>query len=93
MFRHGFTPPTHIKTTSIEYKIIKGAKRTLESPALKSLLIELNEKSQLDAEVPGILERNGFKMVKKRSVWDSKPDKTRSGEMPAYNAIFERPAR
>lgn len=92
VFRHGFTPPTHIKidVDGIEYKIIKGAKRTLESPQLKSLLVELNEKSQLDAEVPGILERGGFKLVKKRSVWDSKPDKTRQSEMPAYNAIFMR---
>jgi len=92
VFRHGFTPPTHIKidVDGIEYKIIKGASRTLESPHLKSLLIELNEKSQLDAEVPGILERRGFRLVKKRSVWDTKPDKTRQSEMPAYNAIFAR---
>jgi FkbM family methyltransferase len=92
VFRHGFTPPTHIKidVDGIEYKIIKGAKRVLEDRNLKSLLIELNEKSQFDSEVPGILEQNGFKMVKKRSVWDSKPDKTRQADMPAYNAIFVR---
>jgi len=90
--QHGFQTPTHIKidVDGIEYKIIKGAQRTLQDPRLKSLLIELNEKSQLDAEVPGILAQNGFKMVKKRSVWDSKPDKTRQAEMPAYNAIFTR---
>jgi len=32
----------------------------------------------------------GFRLVKKRSVWDTKPDKTRQSEMPAYNAIFAR---
>ena len=92
VFRHGFTPPSHIKidVDGIEYKIIKGAKRTLESPQLKSLLVELNEKSQRDAEVPSILEKNGFTLAKKRSVWDTKPDKTRQSEMPAYNAIFTR---
>ena len=92
VFRHGFTPPTHIKidVDGIEYKIIKGAMRVLEDRGLKSLLIELNEKSQFDSDVPGILEQNGFKMTKKRSVWDSKPDKTRQAEMPAYNAIFVR---
>ena len=92
VFRHGFTPPTHIKidVDGIEYKIINGAKRTLDSPQLKSLLIELNEKSPLDAQVPEILARNGFKLLKKRSVWDTKPDKTRQADMPAYNAIFTR---
>jgi FkbM family methyltransferase len=92
VFRHGFTPPSHIKidVDGIEYKIIKGAKRTLKSPQLKTVLIELNEKSEVDEEVPGILGRSGFKLVKKRSVWDTKPDKTRQSEMPAYNAIFVR---
>lgn len=92
VFRHHFAPPSHIKidVDGIEYKIIKGAERTLKSPQLKSLLIELNEKSQHDAEVPELLGSNGFKLVKKRSVWDTKPDKTRQSEMPAYNAIFVR---
>jgi len=92
VFRHGFTPPTHIKidVDGIEHKIIKGAARTLDSPQLKSLLIELNERSALDAEVPAILERKGLNLIKKRSVWDTKPDKTRQAEMPAYNAIFAR---
>jgi len=92
VFRHGFTMPSHIKidVDGIEYKIIKGAKRTLEFPQVKSLLVELNEKSLFDTEVPEILSQSGFKLVKKTSVWDSKPDKTRRSEMPAYNAIFAR---
>jgi FkbM family methyltransferase len=92
VFGHGFTPPSHIKidVDGIEYMIIKGAKRTLESPQLKSVLIELNEKSEFDEEVPGILESFGFRLARKRSVWDSKPDKTRQFEMPSYNAIFVR---
>lgn len=90
--RHNFTPPTHIKidVDGIEYKIVEGARQTLDNPRLRSLLIELNEKSELDAQVPKILEQHGFRLLKKRSVWDSKPDKTRQSEMPAYNAIFVR---
>lgn len=92
VLRHGFAPPTHIKidVDGIEYKIIKGAEQTLKSPQLKSLLIELNEKSENDAKVLGILSKHGFALAKKRSVWDTKPDKTRQSEMPAYNAIVTR---
>jgi FkbM family methyltransferase len=90
--RRGFEPPTHLKidVDGIEYKIIEGARQTLDNPRLRSVLIELNEKSPHDAEVPGILARHGFRLVNRRSVWDTKPDTTRKADMPAYNAIFER---
>lgn len=92
VFRHGFTPPTHLKidVDGIEYKIINGAKRVLQDQRLKSVLVELNEKSKFDSAVPSIMEQAGFRLTKKRSVWDSKPDKTRQSDMPAYNAIFVR---
>jgi FkbM family methyltransferase len=90
--RGGFEPPTHLKidVDGIEYKIIAGARRTLDNPRLRSVLIELNEKSPHDAAVPGILAQHGFRLVNRRSVWDTKPDATRKADMPAYNAIFER---
>lgn len=92
VFRHKLTAPSHIKidVDGIEHRIIYGAERTLQMPQMKSVLVELNEKSRHDREVPGFLDRNGYELVKKVSVWDTKPDKTRQYEMPAYNAIFRR---
>jgi FkbM family methyltransferase len=91
---YGFPVPSHIKidVDGIEHKIIEGARRTLESASVRSLLVELNEKSRQDQEVPRVLEKYGFQLTKRRSVWDSKPNKCLEGDMPAYNAIFTRVA-
>lgn len=92
VYQHGLTPPSHVKidVDGNEYKIINGAMRMLQNPRLKSILIELNEKSKSDGEVHGLLERNGFQLLKTRSVWVSKPNKKLQAEMPVYNAIFVR---
>lgn len=65
--RYGLPLPTHIKidVDGLERLIIDGALKTLASPAVKSLLIELNTALKEDLEVVGILESKGFRCVKK----------------------------
>ena len=55
--------PNHIKVDvdGIEPKVIAGAKQTLQSPELRSLLIEINDKVMDDWEMIYYLESLGFK--------------------------------
>lgn len=56
-----FTQPNHIKldVDSIELSIIRGAVEVLMNPALKTILVEIN---QGDDEIIRIFEKNGFQM-------------------------------
>jgi FkbM family methyltransferase len=55
--------PNHLKidVDGIEPKVIEGAKQTLQSPELRSLLIEINDKVLDDWEMIYYLESQGFK--------------------------------
>jgi len=60
-------PPTHIKldVDGIELSILKGAKKTLSSVALKSVLVEILEGDPQSAEVVALLEQSGLKFQSK----------------------------
>ncbi len=90
--KHGLTPPSHIKidVDSIEYFIIKGADKTLDSEQVKSVLVEVNRRSEYDLKIPEILKEKGFKLVSERSNWISREDRTKEQEYPATNMIFSR---
>jgi FkbM family methyltransferase len=59
--------PTHIKidVDGSEYDILRGADRVLESPHLKSMLVELNTKDMLYGDVVAYIEYKGLKLKKK----------------------------
>lgn len=74
--------PTHIKidVDGIEDKILAGASRTLASPGLQSLLVELDSNRTEDQDaLKGILSK-GFKVA----------SQTPKGETGVYNFIFRR---
>jgi len=54
--------PNHIKidVDGIENKVINGARKILERPELKSMLIEINDDLPCDSEVKEILKDLGF---------------------------------
>ncbi len=56
--------PNHIKVDvdGLEAKIISNGQRTLKSKILKSLLIEINEESEEDAEAVKVIESCGLKL-------------------------------
>ncbi len=74
--------PTHIKidVDGIEDKILAGASRTLASPDVQSLLVELDSNRAEDQEaLKGILSK-GFKIA----------SQTPKGDTGVYNFIFRR---
>ncbi len=74
--------PTHIKidVDGIEDKILAGASRTLTSPAVQSLLVELDGNRSEDQDaLKGILSK-GFKIA----------SQTPKGDTGVYNFIFRR---
>lgn len=74
--------PTHIKidVDGIEDKILVGAFRTLASPELQSLLVELDSNRTEDQDALKVILSNGFKIA----------SQTRKGETGVYNFIFRR---
>ena len=92
VINHGFPSPTHIKidVDGNEPKIIDGCLKTLKSPTLKSLLIEINRKSARDVAIGDTLAEHGFRVTSDYSVWDSKPERSRADDVPAFNVIFRR---
>jgi FkbM family methyltransferase len=88
--KHKLPPPTHLKidVDGIEPEIVAGAVKIL--PIVRSVLIELNAKSDADLYVIDRLASFGFKVTSSRSIWESKGDKAAAVQMPAYNMIFER---
>lgn len=68
VYEKGFACPDYIKVDvdSIEEQIIYGAKRVLEEGAVKSVLIELNEKLDESRNVTRFLEERGFSLKAKK---------------------------
>lgn len=60
--KYNLPVPNHIKidVDGLESEIIHGAEKTLGHAGLKSILVELNESLSEDANVIGIMQRNGF---------------------------------
>ncbi len=65
--RFGFPPPTLIKldVDGAEIAILEGAKNTLCSPQLKSVLVEVREDDGMAGQVKQLLEEAGFLLVEK----------------------------
>lgn len=87
-----FAFPTHLKidVDGLEAAIIAGASATLHDQRLKSILIEINQASEQDMAVPGILRDAGFELVSNRSNWEFREDRSREAENPTTNMIFRR---
>jgi FkbM family methyltransferase len=79
------SPPNHIKidTDGAELKVLRGAGQTLAHPALRTILIEVNEKLPSCGEMLDYIKGKGFH-VRSRD---------RAGEAAElYNLLFERDA-
>jgi FkbM family methyltransferase len=77
-------PPDHIKldVDGGELGVLEGAQRTLSSPALRSILVEVP--TAQSGEVIGLLERHGFRL-------DSRIElKTKAGEYTMWYGAFVR---
>lgn len=74
--------PTHIKidVDGIEAKIIAGAARTLESPGVQSMLVELDGNLTDDQEAMQCILSKGFKVA----------SQTPKADTGVYNCIFRR---
>ena len=90
----GLPSPTHIKldVDGNEPAIISGCRETLKSPALRTLLVEINKKSPADLAIIDILKSHGFRVTSDVSVWASKRERSREHDLPAANVIFHRDA-
>jgi FkbM family methyltransferase len=85
-------PPTHLKidVDGLEPWIIAGGQTLLEQKRLRTILIELNKKSDRDLAVPEILAKKGFQFESERCNWLSREDRTKETLLPATNMIFSR---
>lgn len=83
--RFALPPPTHMKidVDGAELKVLTGAERTLAGPAVRSVLIEINERKNSAREIAVFLEERGFAAIEKRPV-----HRASSG---IFNCVFERP--
>src|SRR6185437_15575773 len=63
--------PTHLKidVDGLEPWIIQGGQRLLEEKRLRTILIEINKKSNRDMAIPEILAGKGFRLSSSRSNW------------------------
>lgn len=84
--------PNHVKldVDGIEIDVLRGAHQTLSNPALRSLLVEMEEGSQCCAEIEELLREMGFEV-------ESRHKFAYGGETGpfsrAYNYIFRRDAK
>ena len=87
-----FAFPTHLKidVDGLEAAIIAGAAATLYDERLRSVLIEINQASPRDMEIPGIMAEAGFRLTSNRSNWLYRQDRSREAENPTTNMIFRR---
>lgn len=67
-----------------ELEVLKGARNTLASPSVRSVLIEINWTGAPPAEVLTLLRAAGFEQIYESAV-------SRRGQMAWKNLIFERP--
>ena len=74
--------PTHIKidVDGIEAKIIEGAARTLESPEVQSMLVELDSNLAADQKALDCIQSKGFKIA----------SQTPKADTGIFNFIFRR---
>ena len=81
--------PTHIKidVDGIEFEVLRGAEKTLESPKVKSILVEFEEGSKEASAMMDFLAEKGHRFHSKHKyVYGGE-----SGPMSKiYNYIFER---
>lgn len=84
--KHGLFPPTHMKidVDNIEASIVRGAMGCIESPRLRSIVIELNTASPDDMAVSGLLQTRGFQLV-------SQSHNGNATDVSAMTMIFSRP--
>jgi FkbM family methyltransferase len=84
--------PTHLKidVDGLEPWIIRGAEKLLEEKRLRTILIEINKKSNRDMAIPDVLSGKGFRLSSARSNWLSRDDRAKEELMPATNMIFSR---
>ncbi len=87
VYSQGMECPTHIKVDvdGLEGKVIAGAKRVLQDPRLKSVLIELNHDLPSDQEATALVLASGF-VVSPHTGGD-----IHFRGMRYSNMIFERP--
>jgi FkbM family methyltransferase len=77
-------PPNHIKldVDGSELAVLNGASRTLASPALCSILVEVS--TWLSAQVTELLEQHGLRLESKISI------KNKAGEYAVWYGLFTR---
>ena len=90
--QHKLEAPTHLKidVDGIEPWIIQGGQTLLEAKRLRTILIEINRKSNRDMAIPDNLANKGFEFTSERCNWLSRDDRTKEEIMPATNMIFSR---
>jgi FkbM family methyltransferase len=90
--RHKLEAPTHLKidVDGLEPWIIQGGQALLEQKRLRTILIEINKKSNRDMAIPDILAGKGFQLASERCNWLSRDDRTKEEVLPATNMIFSR---
>jgi FkbM family methyltransferase len=82
--RFGLPAPNHIKldVDGGELAVLEGASRTLSSPALRSMLIEVA--TALSDGVTRVLDRHGFRLESKVAL------KTQAGDAAVWYGVFVR---
>lgn len=80
----GLPVPNHIKldVDGGELAVLGGAVRTLRTPSLRSVLIEVS--TELSAEVTGLIEGHGLRLQSKIDV------KSKAGEYKVWYGVFSR---
>jgi FkbM family methyltransferase len=87
VFDLGLEPPAHIKidVDGLEPEVLRGAQRTLRHPALRSVLVEINERQPADLAIVQELDGLGLRVARKgEPVIDS------SGRARMVNYVFAR---
>jgi FkbM family methyltransferase len=87
VYKYGLPVPSRIKidVDGLEASIIEGARRVLAEPALKGLLVEVNEADSGDQRMLETLESGGFRRVAQGEAVHAGPARMR-------NVILERGA-
>ncbi|MBI3849682.1 MAG: FkbM family methyltransferase [Verrucomicrobia bacterium] len=92
LIHHKLEAPTHLKidVDGLEPWIIQGGQTLLDQKRLRTILIELNKKSNRDMAIPENLASKGFQLASERCNWLSRDDRTKEEILPATNMIFTR---
>lgn len=70
VMRYGLPEPNHIKidVDGAECAVLRGARRLLSSPQVRSLLIELSERDELFDDLLGQLQGFGFRVAERQAI-------------------------